>query len=83
MTFHNRLQRAICTPHFTRDGGCLAFDCKHLYAFGMLNEKGQLPHVLKGADYLLFSAAKMLGLRVTVKAAACRRRLLYVFSATW
>ena len=69
MTFHNRLQRAICTPQFMRDGGCLAFDCKHLYAFGILNEKEQLPHVLKGADYLIFSTAKMLGLRVTVKAA--------------
>ena len=69
MAFHNHLQRALCAPHFMRGGGCLAFDCKHLYAFGMLNEKEQFPHVLKGADYLIFSAAKMLGLRVTVKAA--------------
>ena len=60
-------QRAISTPHFMRDGGCLIFHCEHLYAFGMLNEKEQLPRVLKGADYLIFSTAKMLNLRVTVK----------------
>ena len=52
--FYNCLQRAIGTPHFMRDGGCLAFSCEHLYAFGLLNGKDLLPHVLKGADYLIF-----------------------------
>ena len=65
--FYDCLQRAVGTPHFMREGGCLIFHCEHLYAFGMLNEKEQLPHVLKGADYLIFSSAKMLNLRVTVK----------------
>ena len=65
--FHNCLQTAIGTSHFMRDGGCLAFECDHLYAFGLLNEKELLPHVLKGADYLIFSSAKLLKLRVTVK----------------
>ena len=49
--FYNCLQTAIGTPHFMRDGGCLAFNCNHLYAFGLLNEKELLPHILKGADY--------------------------------
>ena len=65
--FYNCLQTAIGTPHFMRDGGCLAFKCVHLYAFSSLNEKELLPHVLKGADYLIFSSAKLLDLRVTVK----------------
>ena len=49
--FYNCLQTAIGTPHFMRDGGCLAFNCNHLYAFGLLNEKELQPHILKGADY--------------------------------
>ena len=65
--FYNCLQTAIGTPHFMRGGGCLAFKCVHLYAFSLLNEKELLPHVLKGADYLIFSSAKLLDLRVTVK----------------
>ena len=65
--FYNCLQTAIGTPHFMRDGSCLAFCCEHLYAFSLLNEKELLPHVLKGVDYLIFSSAKLLDLRVTVK----------------
>ena len=65
--FYSCLQRAISTPHFMRDGGCLVFDCEHLYAYTSLNEKEQLSHVLKGADYLIFSTANMLNLKVTIK----------------
>ena len=65
--FYNCLQTAIGTPHFMRDGGCLAFCCEHLYAFSLLNEKELLPRVLKGVDYLIYSSAKLLDLRVTVK----------------
>jgi hypothetical protein len=65
--FYNSLQTAIATPHFMSNGGCLAFNCDHLYSFNLLNEKELLPHVLKGADYLVFSSAKLLDLRVTVK----------------
>ena len=65
--FYSCLQEAVGTPHFMRDGGCLAFSCEHLYAFSLLNEKELLPHVLKGADYLIFSSAKLLDLRATVK----------------
>jgi hypothetical protein len=65
--FHNYLQRAIGTPHFMREGGCLIFDCEHLYDFASLNDKEKLPHVLKGADSLIFSTANILNLRVTIK----------------
>ena len=65
--FYNCLQTAIGTPHFMRDGGCLAFKCDHLYAFGLLSEKELLPHVQKEVDYLIYSSAKFLDLRVTVK----------------
>ena len=34
-----------------REGGCLGFECKHLYAIRALAEKELLSHVLKGADY--------------------------------
>ena len=65
--FYSCLKEAVGTPHFMRDGGCLAFSCEHLYAFSLLNEKELLPHVLKGADYLIFSSARLLDLRATVK----------------
>ena len=65
--FYNCLQTAIGTPHFMRDGGCLAFYCEHLYTFSLLNKKELLPHVLKGVDYMIFFSAKLLDLRVTIK----------------
>ena len=45
----------------------LGFDCKHAYAFNSLNKTELLPHILKGADYAVFSAGKALGLTVSVK----------------
>ena len=45
------LKKAMCAPHLMRDGGCLAFDCQHMYVFSMLNEKKLLSHLLKGTDY--------------------------------
>ena len=65
--FHNCLQRAVSTPQFMSNGGCLVFYCEHLYDFSSLNNKENLPHILKGDDHLIFSTAIMLNLRVTVK----------------
>ena len=65
--FYEYLRETLSTPNVLRKGGCLGLDCRHMYAFNMLNEKELLPHVLKGADYMVFSAAKALGLRVTVR----------------
>ena len=65
--FHTALKEALYTPHFLRNDGCLGFDCKHAYVFTSLNKTKLLPHLLKGADYAVFSAAKALGLNVSVK----------------
>ena len=65
--FYTDLKKALYTPHFMRDGGCLAFDCQHVYAFNLLNEKKLLPYLLKGNDYAIYCAAKSLGLLVAIK----------------
>lgn len=65
--FHTALKEALYAPHFLRNGGCLGFDCKHAYVFSLLNKTELLPHLLKGADYAVFSTAKSLGLKVAVK----------------
>ena len=65
--FHTALKEALYAPHFLRNGGCLGFDCKHAYVFSSLNKTELLPDLLKGADYAVFSAAKSLGLKVSVK----------------
>ena len=65
--FYQYLQETLKNPQFMQDGGCLGFDCTHAYAFNSLNEKQLLPSVLKGADYMVFSVAKSLGLNVSVK----------------
>ena len=65
--FHTAFKEALYTPHFLRNGGCLGFDCKHAYVFTSLNKVELLPHLLKGADYAVFSTAKALGLNVSVK----------------
>ena len=66
-----------------RDGGCLGFDCKHMYVFSQLNEIEALPNILKGADYLVYSAAKSLGVKVTIQPIVdedCKQYLLPKFS---
>ena len=65
--FYRALKEALNTPDFMHDGGYLGFNCRHVYAFGTLNKKEILSHVLKGADYVVLSTAKLLGLNVTVK----------------
>ena len=65
--FYQYLQETLKNPQFMPAGGCLGFDCTHAYVFNHLNEKQLLPSVLKGADYMVFSVAKSLGLNVSVK----------------
>ena len=65
--FHTALREALYTPHFLRNGGCLGFDCKHAYVFTSLNQTELLPDLLKGADYAVYSGAKSLSLKVSVK----------------
>ena len=65
--FYKYLHETLKNPQFMPDGGCLGFDCRHAYVFSYLNEKYLLPSVLKGADYMVVSVAKSLGLNVCVK----------------
>ena len=64
---YQQLEKALSTPHFMREGGCLGFTCRYAYNPSHLNEKDRLPFVLKGSDYMIFSVAKSLGLDVVVK----------------
>ena len=65
--FHTALKEILYMPQFLPDGGCLGFDCKHVYVVTSLNQTELLPHLLKGADYAVYSTAKSLGLKVSVK----------------
>ena len=54
-------------PHFMRNGGSLGFQCQHSYAYTKLNKEDLVPLLLKGSDYMVFSAAKAMGLKVRVR----------------
>ena len=61
------MSAALGHPHFKRDGGVLGFVCRHKYVYTDLNKTSSLPHLLKGADQIVYSVAKSLGLSVIVK----------------
>lgn len=68
--FYWLLKQAVSSPHFMRSGGCLGFQCRHLYAFSQLSSEDfhqTLPFLLKGPDYLVFSVAISIGLKVRVQ----------------
>ena len=68
--FYQLLEKAVKTPHFLRNGGCLGFQCQFLYAFSELSDDDlhqMLPFLLKGPDYMVFSVARSIGLKVRVQ----------------
>ena len=64
---YKELSAALCHPYFMRGGGVLGFVCQHKYACRDLNSTSSLPRLLKGADEIVYSVAKSLGLSVIVK----------------
>ena len=64
---YKELSAALGHPHFMRNGGVLGFVCHHKYVYTELNSTSGLPHLLKGADQIVYSVAKSLGLTVIVK----------------
>lgn len=65
--FYQLLYQAVNNPHFMRSGGCLGFQCQYTYVFTDLNEADYLPFLLKRPDYMVFSAARSMGLKVRVQ----------------
>lgn len=65
-SFIQLLGQLVTHPHFMRRGGRLGFQCQHKYQYIRLNEKELVPFLLKGSDYIVFSAAKSLGLYVRI-----------------
>ena len=65
--FYKELRAALGHPHFMCNGGVLGFVCHHKYVQTELNSTSSLPHLLKGADQIVYSVAKSLGLLVIVK----------------
>ena len=63
---YKELSAALGHPHFMRNGGVLGFVCHHKYVYTELNSTSSLPHLLKGADRIVYSVAKSLGLSVIV-----------------
>ena len=64
---YKELSAALGHPHFMRNGGVLGYVCHHKYVYTELNSTSSLPHLLKGADRIVYSVAKSLGLSVIVK----------------
>ena len=62
--FCHELCAAVSNPHFLRDGGVLGFCCQKEYIPQDLND---LPHLLKGADSIVYGAGISLGLPVIVR----------------
>ena len=64
---YKELSAALGHPHFMRGGGVLGFVCHHKYVYTDLNTTSNLPGPLKGADQIVYTVAKSLGLSVIVK----------------
>lgn len=64
---YRELRAALGNPTFMRKGAVLGFRSHHLYAYEDLNETTNLPILLKGADRMVYSVARYLGLSVFVK----------------
>ena len=64
---YKELSAALRHPHFMRSGGVLGFVSQHKYAYNDLNSTSSLPYLLKGADEIVYSVTKSLGLSVIVK----------------
>ena len=65
--FYKELCAALGNKDFFRKGGVLGFGSHHAYVFEEFNEPSNLPFLLKGADRVVYLAAKVLGLSVIVK----------------
>lgn len=65
--FCQMFDQMMIHPHFMRHGGLLGFQCQHAYQYTELNHEERLPLLLKGADYVVYSAAKAMGLAVVVR----------------
>ena len=66
-SLYKELSAALRHPHFMRSGGVLGFVCQHKYTYTDLNSTSSLPHLLRGADKIVYSVARSLGLSVIVK----------------
>ena len=75
--FYHELRAAVSHPHFLREGGVLGFCCQNEYVPQDLNQTGDLPRLLKGADSIVYRAAKLLGLPVIVKPVTTDSYYLY------
>ena len=72
---YKELSADLGHPHFMHDGGVLGFVCHHKYVYTDLNKTSSLPHLLKGADQIVYSVAKSLCLSVVVKPVVNNNRL--------
>ena len=64
---YSELRAVLGNPNFMHGGGVLGFASHHTYTFTDLNNSTALPILLKGADRIVYSIAKCLGLSVMVK----------------
>jgi hypothetical protein len=60
------LQRALRQPALLPDGGVLGFVAQHMYAFDILEQTRYIQSSLKGADAVVYAAARSLGYTVQI-----------------
>ncbi|KAJ5790206.1 uncharacterized protein N7518_007217 [Penicillium psychrosexuale] len=60
------LQELIMEPGFMQKGGALGFYCSHAYPHASDEAPMLLPRALKGADLVLYSVFKSLGIKIEV-----------------
>ncbi|KAI9926316.1 hypothetical protein MW887_004080 [Aspergillus wentii] len=66
LTYNLLMKQQLTDPNFMKEGGVLGFYCSHAYPHTSEVAELQLPRGLKGADLVLYSVLKSLGIEVNV-----------------
>ncbi|OQD86871.1 hypothetical protein PENSOL_c084G03942 [Penicillium solitum] len=66
LSLHSFLKELVVEPGFMKEGGAFGFYCSHAYPHTSDEAPMLLPRALKGADLVLYSVFKSLGIQINV-----------------
>ncbi|OQD67640.1 hypothetical protein PENPOL_c003G00358 [Penicillium polonicum] len=66
LSLHSFLKELVMEPGFMKEGGAFGFYCSHAYPHTSDEAPMLLPRALKGADLVLYSVFKSLGIQINV-----------------
>ncbi|KGO55244.1 Oxoglutarate/iron-dependent dioxygenase [Penicillium expansum] len=66
LSLHSFLKELFIEPSFMKEGGAFGFYCSHAYPHTSDEASMLLPRALKGADLVLYSVFKSLGIQIDV-----------------